>query len=127
MERDKLNILYGADLKITQCTRLLHSGLKKYNPLLYSEVMKYVKSMKSEKGMQEHTFKLSEVDSHVLGDLSIQHLGSVIYSISCKDILYEYTIVEPVVYKGRFIPGTKSALTNKIKFKIDYLQMYGKI
>ena len=127
MERGKSNIPYDTDLKITQCTRLLHSGLKKYNSLLYSEVMKYVKSMKSEKRMQEHTFELSEVDSYILGDLSIQYLGGVVYSISCKDVLYEYTVVEPVVYKGRFIPGTKSDLTNKIKFKIDYLQMCGKI
>lgn len=127
MKRGKSNISYYDDFKITQCTRLLYSGLKKYNPLLFTEVIKYLKGVKSDKVMKEHTFKLSEVDSHILGDLSIQHLGGVIYSISCKDVLYEYTIVEPVLYKGKFIPGTKSALTNKIKFKIDYLQMCGKL
>lgn len=121
------SLIYESDYKISQCTRLLHSGLKKYSPLLFTNVMNYVKSHRSEIGMQTHTFNLSEVDKHILGDLTIEYLGGVIYSISCKDILHEYTLVEPIVYKGKSVPGTKSMLSNKIRFKIDYLQMCGKL
>lgn len=118
---------FESDFKVSQCTRLLHSGLKKYSPLLFMNVMGYVKSHNTDVGMQRHTFDLSEVDKHILGDLTIEHLGGVVYSISCKDVLHEYTLVEPVVYKGKSVPGTKSALSNKIRFKIDYLQMCGKL
>ena len=126
MER---GIAYKDEIKINKCTRLLNSGLKKYNPLLFTDVMKYVKSKRDEssKGLQKHSFELSEVDKHILGDLTIEHLGGVVYSISCEDILYEYTMTEPIVYRGKCIPGTKSSLANKIKFKIDYLHMCNKI
>lgn len=121
--RHKSNISYSDDVSICKCSRLLNSGLKKYNPMLYTEVIKYLKSMKSETGIREHSFELSDYDKNILGDLTIKHLGGVIYSFSCDEVLNEYTMVEPVVYKGKFIPGTKSDLTKKIKFKIDFLDM----
>lgn len=120
-----MDSLFEQEKQAAYCGRLLN-GLKEYSPLLFTKVIKYLKTVDNDCNMVSHKFDLSEVDKLVLGDLVIKHFNGMLMDVSCKNVLYEYTLVKPVVYQGVMVPGTNSTLTNKIKFKVNYFKTLNK-
>lgn len=114
-----MNSTFELEKQVAYCGRLLN-GLKEYNKLLYSKVMAYLREVDRTCGNVTHEFELSGMDKAILGDLVIKHFNGMVLEISCSKVLYEYTLVQPVVFRGVMVPGTKSDLTNKIKFKVNF-------
>jgi len=111
--------------QVDECVRLLN-GLKHYSPHLHKEVLDWVHN-DSNKTKNTHTFELRELDKSILGTLTIKKLGTRVNEISCAETLYEYTMAQPKAYNKVAIPGTTSAITNKIKFKVDLFKAQGKL
>lgn len=126
MNKENNRSSFDLEKQLNYCNRLLN-GLKRYNVQLFSKVFKFLKSADHVSSLTTHEFELSDIDKMILGDLVIEYMNGAVYSISCEKILFEYTLVEPVVRYGVFVPGTNSDVTKKINFRLDYLKSLGKI